>query len=391
MSVQLLPEVALSTKAPFKDLADIISENGGQALKECYQCGTCSGTCPWRDYISFLPRRMFQEARLGLTDFESDALWRCVTCNKCVQRCPRGVPIIELMRALRRAVIGLGIAEAPAALAGALRNLSATGNPMGEPAENRNAWVEDLGVKPFGMSTEYLFFPCCVSAFDPAMKNVARSMARIFAAAGVDFGVLNGIVCCGESARKAGDEALFQQLAGSNAQLFRENQVKKIIVNSPHCYHTLKHEYPELDARFEVIHTGQLIPALIDEGRLKLSRKIDRKITYHDPCYLGRHNGIYENPRKAINSVTTSELIEIYPGKADSLCCGGGGGRLWMETPRNERFCEERLKQAAATGADTLVTACPYCLSNFKDTALNQSLTEGFSVIDISELVALAL
>lgn len=334
---------------------------------------------------------MFQESRLGLTDFESDALWRCVTCNKCVQRCPRGVPIIDIMQALRRSVFGMGIAEAPLALSGALRNLSATGNPMGEPSDSRNAWSDGLGIKRFDSNTEYLFFPCCVTAYDPTMKNVVRSTARVLSGAGVDFGILDGIVCCGETARKAGDEALFQQLAGANAQLFKENQVKKIIVNSPHCYHTMKHEYPGLDSHFEVVHTCQLIPALIDEGHLKLSRTLDLKITYHDPCYLGRHNGIYEEPRKLIKAVPGIELIEMESTKIDSLCCGGGGGRIWMETPRDERFCEDRLKQAVATGSDALVTTCPYCLSNFKDSALNQGLPGSFSIMDISELIARSL
>ncbi len=381
----------MPTQSPFQEVADLIKESGGEALKGCYQCGTCSATCPWRDYISFLPRRMFEESRLGLTDFESDAVWRCVTCNKCVERCPRGVPIIDLMRALRRSVIGMGIAEAPTALSAALRNLSATGNPMGEAAEYRNAWADGLGIKPFDGSTEYLFFPCCYTSFDPGMKNVGKATAKTLAAAGVDFGLLNGVVCCGESARKSGDEALFQQLAGSNAGLFKENGVKKIIVNSPHCYHTLKNEYPELDAHFEVIHTSQLFAEVIADGRLKLSIANDRKVTYQDPCYLGRHNDIYSEPRRLIAGVAGVTLVEMESNKSDSLCCGGGGGRIWMETPRPERFCEERLKQAVATGVDILVTACPYCLSNFKDSGLNQSLPETFSIIDISELFAQAL
>jgi Fe-S oxidoreductase len=371
-------------------VAELINESGGEALKDCYQCGTCSATCPWRDYVTFLPRRMFQEAKLGLADFESDAIWRCVTCNKCVQRCPRGVPIIELLRAMRRSVIGMGIAEAPAALSGALRNLSAAGNPLGEGAENRNAWAEGLGIKTFDAATEYLFFPCCYTAFDPAMKNVGRSTASVLSAAGVDFGILEGVACCGESARKAGDEDLFKQLAGGNTRLFNDSGVRKIIVNSPHCYHTLTTEYPELGGRFEVVHTSQLIAQLIDEKRLSLSGNAVGKITYHDPCYLGRHSGIYEEPRRLL-AATGAELVEMDPSGADALCCGGGGGRIWMETPRSERFCEERLKQAAATGAGTLVTACPYCLSNFKDTALNQSLSDSVEILDISELVARAL
>jgi len=380
----------LTAKSPFQEVADLIKESGADALKDCYQCGTCTATCPWRDYVSFLPRKIFQEARLGLADFESDSVWRCVTCNKCVQRCPRGVPIIDLMRALRRSVIGVGIAEAPPALSSVLKNLSATGNPMGEAAETRSAWAEGLGVRAFDAATEYLYFPCCYTAFDPAMKNVGRSTAQVLRAAGVDFGILGSIVCCGESARKAGDEALFQKLSAGNIQRFRDTGVRNIIVNSPHCYYTLKNEYPELDGRFEIVHTSQLFAKLIDQGRLKLQNTAAGKATYHDPCYLGRHSGIYEEPRRSIQAAG-AEFAELEPSKADALCCGGGGGRIWMETPRKERFCEERLSQAAATGAGTLVTACPYCLSNFKDTILNQSLSDTLSVIDISELLTRAL
>ncbi|APV44233.1 Fe-S oxidoreductase [Dehalogenimonas formicexedens] len=381
----------MGTKSPFQEVADLIIESGGDALKQCYQCGTCTATCPWRDYTSFLPRRMFQEAWLGLTDFESESLWRCVTCNKCVERCPRGVPIIDLMRALRRSVIGMGIAEAPSALAGALRNLSAVGNPMGEPTGNRNAWAADLDIKRFDQNTHYLYFPCCVTSYDPNLKSVARATTRILTHAGIDFGILEGAVCCGESARKAGDEALFQQLVGTNSSLFETNGVKKIIVNSPHCFDTFAREYPEIGARFEIIHTSQLFSELTRQGRLKPGKNTQRKVTYHDPCYLGRHNGVYDDPRQLIKEITGVDFIEIEPNKAESLCCGGGGGRIWMDTPRDERFCEDRLKQALITGANTLVTACPYCLSNFKDSSLNQSASETIDIMDISELLAEAL
>ena len=378
-------------QTPFPEVADLINENGGESLRLCYQCGSCSASCPWRDYTSFLPRRMFKEAQHGLINFENDAIWRCVTCNKCVERCPRGVSIIDIMRALRRAIIGMGIAEPPSALASALRNLTATGNPMGEAPENRNSWAEGLDIKAFDAATEYLFFPCCVTTYDPAIRNSIVATVKVLTAAGLNFGIIDGSVCCGESVRKAGDEALFKQLAGTNTALFAGAKVKKIIVNSPHCYHTFINEYPETGGCFEVIHISQLMARLMANGQLKLQGGANRKITYHDPCYLGRHNGIYEEPRKVISAIPGVELLEMQPAKSDSLCCGGGGGRIWMETKRAERFSDKRLQQAIDTGAGTLVTSCPYCLSNLRDSSNNQAIPDDFSIIDISECIAQAL
>lgn len=381
----------MSTKSPFIEVLDLIKENGGEALSQCYQCGTCSASCPWQDYASFLPRRMLMQARLGLTDFESDDIWRCVTCNKCVQRCPRGVRIIEFMRSLRQAVTGMGIAEVPAALAGTLKNLTATGNPMGEARENRNAWAEGLNVRQFDETTDYLFYPCCVTAYDPAQRNSLRAIVKILSKADVSIGILDDVSCCGESVRKSGDETLFQCLATDNITSFASHSVTRIIVNSPHCYHTLKKDYSELGGKFEVIHTSQIISNLIGNGSLRFTNPINSTIAYHDPCYLGRHNDIYLEPRAIINSLPGIQLIEMPSFGPNSLCCGGGGARIWLETPRNERFSDTRLQQALTSGAQQLVTNCPYCFSNFKDSGLNQDLPEDFAVLDINELIAEAL
>lgn len=381
----------MSTKSPFPEVAELIRENGGEDINECFQCGSCSASCPWQDYIAFLPRKMFQEAKLGNTNFESDNYWRCVTCNKCVQRCPRGVSIIDIMQAFRRTIIEVGIAETPSALTAISKNLNSTGNPLGEASEKRNNWATDLNISEFTNETEFLFSPCCISSYDPSHRNSVTAAISVMSKAGVDFGILNDVNCCGESVRKYGDESLFQQLAGNNINLFIRQKVKRIIVNSPHCYHTMKNEYPALSGQFEIVHTSQLIENLLLKGHLKLSNEIWRRVTYHDPCYLGRHNNIYETPRNIIKAIPGIELLEMNASKADSLCCGGGGGRIWMETPKEERFSNTRLQQALNTGADTLITSCPYCLSNFKDSALNQAVPESFSILDINELVAQSL
>jgi Fe-S oxidoreductase len=334
---------------------------------------------------------MLLEARLGLTDFDSSDIWRCVTCNKCVQRCPRGVPIIDFMRSLRRAVTSLGIAEVPVALSGTLRNLTATGNPMGEAQEKRNDWADGLGIKQFDVETEYLFFPCCVTAYDPTQKNSVRMIADILLKAGINFGILDGLNCCGESVRKCGDEALFQSLVKGNMSAISTHKVTKIIVNSPHCYQAFKNDYPDFGAGFEIIHTTQLLSTLITGGRLTFTKPINGRIVYHDPCYLGRHNNVYDEPRTIIKSLPGTELVEMQGYGPDSLCCGGGGARIWLETPKNERFSDTRLQQALASGANKLVTSCPYCLSNLRDSKLNHALPEDFVILDINELVTEAL
>ncbi len=204
----------------------------------------------------------------------------------------------------------------------------------------------------------------------------------------MDFGILGSAGnCCGESIRKTGDEELFKRLARENIKSFIENGVKKILVSSPHCYHTFKNEYPEFKVNFEVVHVSQYLFELINEGRLELTREYGKKITYHDPCYLGRHNGIYDEPREVLKKILGLELIEMADSREDSLCCGGGGGRIWMDTPKGERFSDLRLEQANEVGADVLVTSCPYCIINFEDSRLTLKDSETLEIKDITEII----
>jgi Fe-S oxidoreductase len=221
---------------------------------------------------------------------------------------------------------------------------------------------------------------------------VAKATASILNHAGIDYGILGTKEnCCGESIRKTGNEELFKRLARENIKTFIENGVKKILVSSPHCYHTFKNEYSEFMVNFEVIHISEFILELIDAGRLELTKEYNRQVTYHDPCYLGRHNRIYDEPRQALNNIPGLKLVEMPDSRKKSLCCGGGGGRIWMETVKGERFSDLRVEQAVGVGAEVLVTACPYCITHFEDSRLILEDSESLEVKDITEVIQEAI
>jgi Fe-S oxidoreductase len=380
------------TVTPVKEAVDIIKEEGGEILKLCYQCGTCTASCPWNLVRSFIVRRIMHQGQLGLIDFENEEVWLCATCGACVQQCPRSVEIIDIMRALRRVVVEVGIAKVPDSLRITVKNIAGIGNPLGEPLENRANWAKELNVKTYTKGTELLYFPCCIPAYDPKIQRVAQATANILKKADVDFGIL-GIKesCCGESVRKAGNEGLFQSLAQSNISAFTEAGVNKIVTTSPHCYHTFKNEYPEFGGNFEVVHFAQYLAELIKQGRLNLTKEVNKRVAYHDPCYLGRHNNIYDEPREILNSIPGIELVEMPNYGKNSLCCGGGGGRIWLETKKGERFSDLRIEQAVEVGASILAVACPYCMLNFEDSVLTLGKSESIEVRDIAELVQQAI
>jgi Fe-S oxidoreductase len=302
------------------------------------------------------------------------------------------VEIIDVMRALRRAVTELGIAKVPDSLRITVKNISAVGNPLGEPEDKRADWAQEPEVKLFTEGTEILYVPCCIPEYDPNVRRIALASTAIMKKAGVDFGILgNRATCCGESVRKAGDEAVFQRLAETNITSFTELGVKKAVVASPHCYHTFTNEYRELGADLEVVHFSQYLLELIKEGRLSLTKEVNKKVAYHDPCYLGRHNDIYDEPREVLRSIPGLELMELSSCRENSLCCGGGGGRIWMETKSEERFCDLRVEQALTLGANVLAVACPYCMSNFDDSVLTLDKGEVIEIRDIAELVLEAI
>jgi Fe-S oxidoreductase len=375
--------------SPFKVVIDGIKESGGDAFRFCYQCGKCDTVCPWNRVRKFLVRRIINQAKFGVVPFESEDLWLCATCGNCVQRCPRGVEIIDVMRAVRRLLVPDGVVPASIPnLRSVMTSIASVGNPWGQEPEIRANWAKDIEVKEFSEGTEILYFPCCYPSYDPRLKKVSQATAALLSRAGVDFGILGSReVCCGESVRKAGNEALFKHLAKENIKTFIESGVKKILVSSPHCYHAFKNEYREFKVSFEVVHVSQYLFQLMNEGRLKPTKEYRKKVTYHDPCYLGRHNGIYDEPREVLKKIPGLELNEMADAREDSLCCGMGGGRVWMETAKGERFSDLRLEQAIGVGAEVLATSCPYCISQFEDSRLTLKDSEGLQIKDLTEIL----
>ena len=374
---------------PFKMVIDGINESGGEAFKFCYQCGKCETVCPWNNVRYFPVRKYINQAKYGVVPFESEDVWLCATCGRCPQYCPRGVEIIEVMRSVRRLLVPDGVVPASLpSLRSTMTNIASVGNPWGQDPNERMNWAKDLEVKEFDETTEILYFPCCYPSYDPRLKKVSQATANILNKAGVNFGVLGSKeMCCGESVRKTGNEALFKRLAKENIKTWIDSGVKKILVSSPHCFHTFKNEYPEFSVNFEVIHISQFLFELINEGRLTIKKEYARKVTYHDPCYLGRHSGVYDEPRGVLQKIPGLELIEITDNHKDSLCCGMGGGRVWMETEKNERFANIRIEQAIATGAQVLSTACPYCVFALEDSKLVTNHADDIEIKDITEIL----
>jgi len=379
----------METAAPLKEIRDEIRAAGGIAFKYCYQCGKCDVVCPWNRVRNFSIRKIIREATFGLTQIESEDVWRCTTCGNCLQKCPRGVEQIELGKAIRRIATKYEVFPAFArSIRSAGASLCIDGNPLNEERQRRGAWTSGLPVKPYVEGMEILYFVGCYLSYDPRLKKVATATATILDRAHVDFGILGEKEnCCGESIRKAGAEDVFRTLARENIKTFIDHGVRRILVSSPHCYHTLKNEYPEFMAHFEVVHSAQFLLDLLLKGRLEIKERYDKRVTFHDPCYLGRHNGVFDEPRELLGAIPGLDLVEMANSREDSLCCGGGGGRIWMDTPRDERFSNLRLEQAIDAKADVLATACPYCITMLEESRLSREGANVPIVQDLTEIL----
>lgn len=317
-----------------------------------------------------------------------DEIWSCTTCGACQEVCPsyneQMSKIIEMRRHLQMAAITETGKDT-------LKNMRVRGHPWRGTMYSRAEWAEGLDIKVVGKDSNIgvLFWVGCTGALEDRSLKVTQVIARLLKQAGVDFGILGEEeICCGDPARRLGGEHIFQMLAMNNIQLLQGYNVKKILTACPHCFNTLKNEYPQLGAQSEVVHHTQFIGQLIKEGKLKLTSSNNSIITFHDSCYLGRYNDIYQEPRGILKNIPGVKLVEMEKNLKNSFCCGGGGGRMWLEEKIGKRIGEVRLNQAMDKKAQIVATACPYCLQIFEDAAKAEAVEETLKIKDIAELVA---
>jgi Fe-S oxidoreductase len=273
----------------------------------------------------------------------------------------------------------------PQSLRAFVGSLSARGNPWSGDQAKRNEWAKEK-YPLYSPDKEYLFWTCCTVCYDPRNTRLAKATAEILNLAGVSWGLPSvDVNCCGESLKKVGDAELFERLKSRNLEYFKSQGVTKIITVSPHCLASFKKDYGE---DYEVLHFSELTARLLKEGKLTPKKDFGGlKVTYHDPCYLGRHSGIYDAPRDVLQSLAGVEFVEMERCREQSMCCGGGGGGLWMEKLKGERLSDLRIEEALATGASVLATACPYCITMFEDRARTLNVDERFKIKDVTELL----
>lgn len=362
----------------------------GGAAAPCFQCGVCTAICPLGlvkgETISI--RKMVRQAQLGLPGW-ADGLWECTTCLWCESRCPHEVNITKAILGLRQ--LAWNEREVPEGLPTLLWDIYFDGNAWGRPPSERPLWTKGMTVKEFSPDDEILLYVGDDAAYDRRIQKVARALVSLFEAAGVTFGTLREREpSCGDAVRSVGHEGYAAEIIDANARLFQEAGVKTIVTVSPHSYDMFANRYPNLSGEFRPLHYSQYLLELIEGERLKFENELPLKVTYHDPCYLSRRNGICDEPRQVLQSIPGLELLEMERSREDTLCCGGGGGRMWMETAAGERFSDLRIPEAAATGAEVLVTCCPYCLSCLED-SLNVIGKSKMRVMELAEVALLAL
>jgi Fe-S oxidoreductase len=315
-----------------------------------------------------------------------DAIWACTTCRACQEVCPSYNEPMDAIIGLRRHLQMVATTETAR---DPLKNLRVRGHPWRGTVYARTDWAAGLDIKIIGEDSQVdvLYWVGCTEALEDRCLKVAQAVAGLMKRAGVNFGILGEEeMCCGDPARRLGAEHIFQMLAAHNIQLFASYNIRKIVTACPHCFNTLKNEYPQFGGRFEVVHHSQLIADLFRENRLKTDRAREAAIAYQDPCYLGRYNGIYRPPRQVLKNVPGVTLVEMAKKRRDGFCCGGGGGRVWLEENTGQRINEMRFEQAMGTRAQTLATACPFCLQMFEDAARVKG--DSMQIRDIAEIVA---
>ncbi len=382
-------------------------------LDACTRCGRCQDACP--AYFSgkaLNPKKVIQDLKTHLyevypspkkpaeqrKDMISEAvteevIWDCTTCRACQQGCPIYIEHVDKIIDMRRN-LAMERSQFPAAAQDALKSLGTRGHPYRGTTATRTSWTEGLGVKILAedSNVDILYWVGCSAALDDRNIKVSRATAGIMQVLGMNFGILGDEEsCCGDPARRIGDEYLYQTICQGNIEILKNYNVKKIVTTCPHCFNTLKHEYPQFGGNFEVVHHTEFLAGLIREGKLKITGASDKKVAYHDSCYLGRYNDIYKAPREILGAISGIKSVELPRRLSRSFCCGGGGGHMWMEEEPDKRVSARRVQEIIDAKVDMVVTACPYCLVMFEDAIKAKGVEETLKAADLSELVAKAI
>jgi Fe-S oxidoreductase len=383
-------------------------------LTACTECGRCQSVCPaWNTGKPLSPKllvmnlrdHLFEQAPAllaadGVTNerpplvptvVDPDVIWSCTTCAACVHECPVDIEHVDTIVDIRRNLV-MAESSFPAEAGMLLRNLENTGNPWGQSQATRADWAEGLGVRVLAEgegAPEYLYWVGCAASFDDRAKATARATAELLIEAGVPFAILGPReTCTGDPARRIGNEYLFQTMAEQNVRTLSDARVTKVVASCPHCFNTLRNEYPDYGGRFEVLHHSQLLESLVARDRIKPTRAVSELVTYHDPCYLGRHNEEYTAPRRVLEAIPGLRTVEMPRHGGRGFCCGAGGARMWMEERIGKRINQERTEEAVSTGASTVGVACPYCLVMLDDGARARGAE--VRVRDVAQLLASA-
>ena len=387
------------------DLKDVVF------FDACMRCGRCVEACPSAGAGEpFAPRDFVQAVRKALwlerspvgdirflyrdaAEMPEEKVWYCTTCRACLEVCPIYGPTFEQVLRKRVEAIEEGT-RVPQLLIQTLERLYKYNNPWESSRKKRAAWAKELDIVDITRSpeeAEICYFVGCTTSFDTRAQEIARSLTRILEITGTRFGILGKKEpCCGDIARRVGEVGLFEEQVEQCSELFEKYQISEVVTSSPHCFHTFANDYP--GGQFRARHYTMLLDELIRTGRMKFQRPIHRKVTYHDPCYLGRHNRIFDEPRRVIKAVPGITFKEMAHCGPDSLCCGGGGGRMWQEELDSDvKMSEIRIKEAYDTGAEIVVTACPLCLIMLEDARKVQGLEDELKVMDLNELVLIAM
>ncbi len=346
----------------------------------------CTGSCPVARKANLNIRRYMREVAIGgkATVHPENELWSCTTCATCELRCPKELSPYSFLLDIRSIAVEEG--KIATTLRDALESIFKNGNPWGRIRGKRSEWAEGLNVKHVSQGTEILYFVGCTAAYDPRVQEVSRSLVKCFETAGVDFGILGEEEsCCGSEVYGMGEKGLFEYVVEENMKLFNKYNIKRIVTSCPHGFHSFKNRYGEIN--FEVQHHTQLLASLIDDGKLKLSKELNKTIIYHDPCYLGKQNNIYDEPRRILENIPGVKLVEFDRSRERSLCCEGGGGRMWIDIP-GERLAEIRVKDAVEAEAEIIATACPFCLLTIEDAVKTTGHEEKIQVMDITEILS---